>query len=328
MHDNIPDNPRLITFAEAQQRYGSVIDLGLITNADVFAANNYVELIPYQAGRFVKEVWFEAEGFAEWGESLVISTPNTKGLATGSGYANAIQGNDPKDTSGLINNGSGVILVGQLSPGAGVLQSGTGMIADCGPLYATLPVASPNGLFQPFLTWQANTKYAVNDIVYGDDGNIYHCTAGGTSGTAGPPPTDDGTVTWELEEWISGGAIRAKALIYDDPTSPCTFPATIEFVQQPTDVVAEATITPAVTVRLLDNNGNPYAKFPVNIMVQILGAGTLGGTKSNNINTTTGIATFNDLAITEVATGYTLVATCIDTANIARVISDPFDVTA
>ncbi len=330
MADNIPDNPRLITFGEAQQRYAGgcrVIDLGIITNADVFAANNYLELVPYVAGRFIKEVWFESEGWEVWNEALFLFTPNTN--VFGSGYALVQQNGDPSDTSALIYAGSGVIHYAGASPGGGYLQSGIGMISDCGPLYATMSSQSGTGKFFPFLTWQPNTKYAVNAHVYGDnDGNLYNCTVGGTSGTAGPPPTDDGTVTWEPEEWTPGGAIHAKALIYDTTDDSCTFPATIEFVQQPTDVVAGEIITPAVTVRLLDQNGDPYAKAQLTVLIEILGAGTLGGSKDRQINTTTGIATFNNLTITEDSTSYTLVATCIDTANVARVISDPFDVTA
>ncbi len=312
-----------------------IIDLSLITAADIIAANNYLELIPYLAGRFIKEVWFEADGYypaTGFSKDITLFTPNTNPLS--SGYANVFAQDDPRDTDTIIEDGSGVILYRQGPPNSGSLQSGPGMISDCGPLYATIKFDADGGglgeRFTPFLAWSPNTVYAKSDTVTGSNDHLYFATTGGTSGTGTSPADDDGTVTWSDQGAFtdfSDGAIRAKALVYDSPDSPCTYPAALEFLQQPTDAVAEATITPVITVRLKDQNGDPYNKYTTDIMVQIYGTGTLVGTAANGIfPTSTGFATFNDLSITEPGT-YRLIARWTEGPNVPRVLSDPFEIT-
>jgi hypothetical protein len=86
-------------------------------------------------------------------------------------------------------------------------------------------------------------------------------------------------------------------------------PAKLAFGQQPTDEDAAQTITPAVTVRVLDvaNNLVPTSSDPVTVAIGTNpGSGTLTGTLTQNA--VNGIATFPDLKINKIGTGYTLTA--------------------
>src|SRR5207248_1489617 len=73
---------------------------------------------------------------------------------------------------------------------------------------------------------------------------------------------------------------------------------------------AGAAITPAVQVTAQDAQGNTATGFTGNVTVAIgtnPSSGTLGGTKS--VAAVAGVATFANLAIDKVGTGYTLTAT-------------------
>ena len=87
-------------------------------------------------------------------------------------------------------------------------------------------------------------------------------------------------------------------------------PAKLVFGQQPTSAVAGVAISPAVTVRILDAGNNLVTSASNSISMAIqnnAGGGSLSGTLSHNASG--GIATFNDLSIDKVGTGYTLSAT-------------------
>ena len=82
----------------------------------------------------------------------------------------------------------------------------------------------------------------------------------------------------------------------------------LKFLQQPSNTVAGASIAPAVTVRIEDANGNLTAST-ASVTVAIgtnPSSGTLSGIKT--IAATAGVATFSDLSINKVGTGYTLTA--------------------
>jgi uncharacterized repeat protein (TIGR03803 family) len=82
----------------------------------------------------------------------------------------------------------------------------------------------------------------------------------------------------------------------------------LAFVQQPTDTVAGATINPPVMVQVLDRFGNLTSTAGVTLTLGGGPGGTiLGGTRSHAASG--GLATFNDLSITQAGTGYTLMAT-------------------
>ena len=86
-------------------------------------------------------------------------------------------------------------------------------------------------------------------------------------------------------------------------------PTALKFSQQPTHTVAGTFFTPGVTVRIEDVNGN-LTTSTATVTVAIgtnPGSGTLSGTAT--VAAAAGLATFNDLSINKVGTGYTLTAT-------------------
>ena len=84
----------------------------------------------------------------------------------------------------------------------------------------------------------------------------------------------------------------------------------LAFLQQPTNTVAGTSITPALTVQVLDLYGNVVTSDTSNVTVAIgtnPGGGTLSGTAS--VNAVSGVATFSTLSINKTGVGYTLTAT-------------------
>jgi hypothetical protein len=101
----------------------------------------------------------------------------------------------------------------------------------------------------------------------------------------------------------------------------------LTFGVQPTTTAAGASIEPPVTVRVEDAFGNLVASTAT-VMIGLgsdpsVGSATLSGTLS--AAAIDGIATFGDLSLDEVGTGYTLAATATDLAGAA---SEAFEVTA
>lgn len=87
-------------------------------------------------------------------------------------------------------------------------------------------------------------------------------------------------------------------------------PAKLGFVAQPGDSTTGSAIAPAVTVALLDSNGNRVTSSgqTVNLTLQKNGSGvTLAGTTSSTANY--GLATFTNLIVNGSGSGYALTAT-------------------
>lgn len=104
-------------------------------------------------------------------------------------------------------------------------------------------------------------------------------------------------------------------------------PDSLQFDQQPTDTVAGEVITPAVTVDVLDANGNLVTDQTVNVTVTLSGgngSATLGGTTTQG--SVDGVATFDDLTVDKAGSAYQLNATAPGVSG--SVASDPFDVSA
>ena len=101
-------------------------------------------------------------------------------------------------------------------------------------------------------------------------------------------------------------------------------PATkLAFLKQPSQVAATVAIYPAVTVQIVDVNGNVITSS-ANVSMTIAanpGSGTLSGTKT--VAAVNGVATFSDLSINKSGVGYTLKATCTGLTNVN---SMPFNV--
>ena len=100
-------------------------------------------------------------------------------------------------------------------------------------------------------------------------------------------------------------------------------PASLVYVQQPTNAVAGASIAPAVTVQILDSLGN-LTPSVANVTIAIgtnPGGGTLSGTTT--VAAVAGTATFSNLSIDKVGTGYTLAAS---SAGLPGVTSNAFNI--
>ncbi|MGZ6978188.1 MAG: hypothetical protein ACXVJW_08785, partial [Acidimicrobiia bacterium] len=102
-------------------------------------------------------------------------------------------------------------------------------------------------------------------------------------------------------------------------------PTKLAFAQQPSNATAGASISPAVTVQVQDAGGN-LTTSTVSVTVAIgtnPGGGTLSGTIP--IDAVNGTATFSNLSINKVGTGYTLHAT---SGSLTAADSTPFNITA
>jgi N-acetylneuraminic acid mutarotase len=100
-------------------------------------------------------------------------------------------------------------------------------------------------------------------------------------------------------------------------------PNKLAFLQQPMNAQAKDTITPAVTVQILDTFNN-LTNSNNNITLTLNpAAGVLSGGGSTNASG--GIATFNNLQVTNPGTGYTLIAS--DGAAVTNITSNSFNIT-
>ncbi|MBK9067044.1 MAG: carboxypeptidase regulatory-like domain-containing protein [Gemmatimonadetes bacterium] len=158
---------------------------------------------------------------------------------------------------------------------------------------------------------------------------------GGGSLTGGGAVTDAGGIA-TVGSWTLGAVAGANTLTATSSGlggSPVTFSATgvagpaseLAFGQQPTSVTSGAAITPAVTVRVTDANGNLITGATDAITLALganPGGGTLGGTLT--VSALGGIATFPGLSIDNAASGYTLAASA---TGLASATSATFDVT-
>jgi adhesin/invasin len=102
----------------------------------------------------------------------------------------------------------------------------------------------------------------------------------------------------------------------------------LAFRQQPTNTLAGATITPAVTVQLEDSSGNPVAQAGVPVALQVNSVVTrFRGARAiaQQLTDTNGLATFPTLSINQAGT-YTLMAST--TGDIASATSAQFTISA
>ena len=137
--------------------------------------------------------------------------------------------------------------------------------------------------------------------------------------------------TLHLDKVASGYTLVASAPGLTATTSPAfavtAAPAAqLVFSVQPVTTTGSAPITPAVRVTALDAFGNFALGFAGNVSMAIgnnAGGGTLSGAAT--LAAVAGVATFSDLHIDNVGTGYTLTASA---AGIPAVSSSAFDIIA
>ncbi len=147
------------------------------------------------------------------------------------------------------------------------------------------------------------------------------CASSPTDLIAGPTCTDmsvrDGTFTYIVT------AVYASWTAASEPSGFVTVEnaAYLEFVSQPTETVADAIITPAVTVALRTADGGPFLSAGVEVNLSI-NHGPLSGTLMV-LTDANGVATFDNLAISEPGEGYILRA---QSADLTDGTSDAFTV--
>ncbi len=291
---------------------GYLVDLGLVSLRDAAIYGRTRPLIPYADGRLISSVRFVPGGrpLVMAGLSPVFFTPNTVG-GSNYGFAELSEG---IDTLGLITEGDQTDFHGGANDASQIL--------DCGPLALIL-----NGQSSP--PWQPLTAYALGDSTINSAGHYQQVQVNGVSGATEPTwnnssgTTSDGTITW-TDVGLIDGQIHPIVEVVEGVGLMPLYPATIEFIDPPTDTVAGQTMSD-VTVIVKDQNGDPYIFKAMSVYLAIMGDGTLSGTAFQNTDTTTGIATFNDLSIAEAAMGYIMRASSSIFPD--PIFSDPFDVT-
>ncbi len=103
-------------------------------------------------------------------------------------------------------------------------------------------------------------------------------------------------------------------------------PASLAFSQQPSNTVSGASISPAVTVQVLDSNGLLDTSSTASVTLAIgtnPGGGTLSGTVTQSA--VNGVATFSSLSLNKAGTGYTLTAA---STGLTSVTSNAFNITS
>lgn len=170
----------------------------------------------------------------------------------------------------------------------------------------------------------AGTGFSVTVTTKDSEGNTTTDVSGATAlsvdeGTVSPTSiaqgqfTDDGV--WTGNVILTKAGSRTITATNDSKTGSDTIEISagaaskLAFDQQPTNTVAGANISSAVTVKILDENDNLVNTATDDVSLAIEnnpGSGTLSGTTSRAA--VNGIATFNDLSIDKAGEGYTLKA--------------------
>jgi len=125
---------------------------------------------------------------------------------------------------------------------------------------------------------------------------------------------------WSNSPTATAGTVVLNAT-YEETVGP---PTMLAIGTQPGNTTATAPITPAITVAILDADGEQTSSTAdVTLAIDANpGLGTLSGTTT--VAAVNGIATFSGLSIDKVGSGYTLVAS---SSGLTGDTSDPFDIT-
>src|SRR5205823_13305274 len=171
-------------------------------------------------------------------------------------------------------------------------------------------------------TWNGGASSTV--VVTGNSGNTPQTATLAISTNAATTPV--GTSTFNVNGALGGGGCTGSAPSPGTGTLVVFGAANhLAFLQQPTNRAAGASISPAVTVRVLDSGDRLVANSTALIGMAIgtnPSTGTLSGTTP--VNAVNGVATFSNLSIDKIGTGYTLQAT---SSGLTSATSNPFNIT-
>ncbi len=250
-------------------------------------------------------------------------------------------------------------------PGDGYVLRATapGRAATMSAAFAVDPIPPddpPVATRLAFTVQPANTQVgtaiapAIRVAARDDDGEIVTSFAGTISLAIGTNP-GGGRLSGTTSSVASGGAATFNGLTIDragngytltaaasglsgatsvafnitatpPPPPPPPPPTQLAFTVQPSNTVAGGVITPAIQVAARDASGNLVPGFTGTITIAFganPGGGQLSGTTARNA--TNGVATFDNLQITQPGSGYTLRATA---AGLTAATSGAFNITA
>jgi Chitobiase/beta-hexosaminidase C-terminal domain len=191
------------------------------------------------------------------------------------------------------------------------------------------PVATPS-ISLASGTYQGSQEVTISDSTGGS--KIYYTKDGMVPTTSSPLYSGafsigvTSTVQAIAVLGVSQSTVASSTLTITPPASP----AKLAFLQQPTNALAQAVITPAVIVAVEDSNSNVVSSVTSPIQLSLSGSSAaLGGTIS--VTPQKGIATFNDLSVSTPGGAYTLTAssTGLNSATSTKfTISPPVGVTS
>ncbi len=176
----------------------------------------------------------------------------------------------------------------------------------------TLSLSSPV-VATPSLSLGTGTYVGTQQVSISDStaGSSIYYTTDGTAPTSSSPSyagaiSIAATSTVQAIAVLNGSqsAVASSTLTITgkDPT-----PVKLAFVEQPSNSVANATISPAVSVAVEDASGNTVVSASDPVTLALAGGSGLAGTLT--VSPHNGIATFSNLSVSTPGTGLTLLAT-------------------
>ena len=245
--------------------------------------------------------------------TLTSSTSSTNVTATVSGTVN---GSNITDTASVTFTGVGP---GPPSGATSQITAAPTSIPANGSSTSTITVQLRDAAGTPLNSGGANVTLSTTagslSSVFDNGNGTYNATLTSTSSTTNVVATISGTV--------NGNAITDTATVTFTGVAPVA--TRLEFGQQPTNEQAGAAISPAVTVRAVNNGGVTVTSFTANITIAIgsnPGGGTLSGTTT--VAAVNGVATFSNLSINRTGNGYTLTAS---SGSLTGATSNSFSIT-
>jgi Chitobiase/beta-hexosaminidase C-terminal domain len=177
-------------------------------------------------------------------------------------------------------------------------------------------------------TYAGPQEVTISDSTTGS--KIYYTTDGTIPTTSSPvyagaiPIAVSTTVQAIAALGQSQSAVASSRLTITTPAQPAAA-TQLAFLQQPSNALTQATISPPVTVRVLDQNGS-LVSSATNAVSLHLATGSTTGSISGTLTRTAvnGVATFNDLSLSSLGQ-YTLQAT---SNGLSAATSAPFSITA
>ncbi len=164
----------------------------------------------------------------------------------------------------------------------------------------------------PSISLATGTYAGTQEVTISDAtaGSVIYYTTDGTT-----PTTSSNLYTGPIAIGVSS-TVKAMAVLSGSASAVASStltitgalpPAKLAFLQQPSNGLIGATLSPAVQVVVEDANGNPDTSASNPITLALVGGTGLGGTLT--VTPQNGVATFSDLMVSAAGAGYTLLAT-------------------